>query len=725
VGSTNFQAEFSFKSPGGKTTGLTADHTWEASVNAVHWAPVRVNPAYSLPDPSAPHLNSLWNDEKWNPLYSGIKSRYFRKKFQLDEIPQSVTWRIYVSGDYILRVNRRVVHSQEDFKEKLKKGRNRISVMVSRKGYRKYVYADGTFKTRGDRIRLKQKQVHRASFKKTRVTQRPFIVDVNNTPLAYSSTINGKLRRFYAPGVLTELLPFFGSPAEGVWGLEQIFTKLQQKSALQLTLNREWQSIALETMKKNLHARREKEINNPEYKKLRRELAIAQRQLQAKRRELSTGDASLQQPIMQTIIGLQNKIEDIKKQMGKIKNHFYEASVVLMGPEGEILTAASCPYNDETMKELNPGISRPYRPGENPYFNRSWKWNYNPGSTVKILDAAVFLQSKAQFPYLRTLLNSRNSFKHFPRSNLKGSTMLNGREIGFRLRNFQGATMPEGFCSLKEAIAQSYNTYFSYLSLHSNRVLTVDSRVYDDKEGKKYKKSFISKANIPIAQTYREYPLLKFAEKLYMNRKIDLLYNLKQTPIASKLVRLPNDAFMPIASRFPVNAYTPANVAHYSIGQGNFQLTALQNAMNVSTILNRGLLYHPFIIKSAALADAEKSEKWITFDLKRDKTRIFSASIADQIKEAMKEVVLRGSARGLFTEMKEGRQFYAKTGTAETELYKDNSLFVGFVIFRNGTPLIFSVIVPRSGLGARVAGKLTEELLQAIIAHEEKKGRKL
>jgi cell division protein FtsI/penicillin-binding protein 2 len=72
--------------------------------------------------------------------------------------------------------------------------------------------------------------------------------------------------------------------------------------------------------------------------------------------------------------------------------------------------------------------------------------------------------------------------------------------------------------------------------------------------------------------------------------------------------------------------------------------------------------------------------------------------------------------------MEKGREFYAKTGTAETELYKDNSLFIGFVRFQDGTPLIFSVIVPRSGIGARVAGKLTEDILKAIIEHDNKKG---
>ena len=92
----------------------------------------------------------------------------------------------------------------------------------------------------------------------------------------------------------------------------------------------------------------------------------------------------------------------------------------------------------------------------------------------------------------------------------------------------------------------------------------------------------------------------------------------------------------------------------------------------------------------------------------------------------MAEVVKSGTADELFKKGKaQGRRVYAKTGTAETGVYRDHSLFVGFITFADGTPLVFSVIVPRSGVGAQVAGKLTEDILTAIIEHENKKGNKI
>jgi cell division protein FtsI/penicillin-binding protein 2 len=736
ITTTNFQAEAVLVKPDGTSPVLRSDGQWEASINGVHWTGARVNPPHSFPDPNAGDLQSIWYYETWNPVYSGIKSRYFRRRFELEEVPQSVRWRIYASGDYMLRVNRKPVQTGEDFKRALKKGRNVISVMVSRGGFRKRFAAGRMFRVEDNRVLLIQKQVHRTSFREAASRQKALISDKTGTPLAWSSTINGKPRRFYTPPARTELLSFFGSPAHGIWGLEQVFSRVYRENIianLRLSINHQWQAIVLAAVKKMLHENREKELKNPQYIKLTRDLKTTGAQLRQKRALLSRTDPSKRYPIMQTVIRLQDEADKTREQIDKIKNPFYEAAVILMGPKGEILTAASYPYDKETMKELNPHISQPYRPGENPYLNRSWKWKYNPGSTIKVLDAAAFLYSKDlkdergnhRFPYLRRLLTSAGSFKNFPRYDLKGSTMLNGKEIVFRLRNFQLHTMPQGFCSLKKAFAHSYNTYFSFLSLHDHRVLTHDSTVYDSSEREAHKKYFITKGNIPITRTYWEYPPLEFAEKLLMNQEIDLLHNLKDTAFAPGMVRMPTDSFMAVSSRFPVNNYAPADVAHYSIGQGDLQVTALQNAMMVSTILNRGILFYPSVIQSVTLKNGNQQGKTVTFNPDKNKSQVFSAAIARQVKEAMKEVVNSGTADELFKEFRKGRRVYAKTGTAETGFYQDHSLFAGFVTFKDGTPLVFSVIVPRSGLGAKVAGKLTEDILKAIIDHENKEGKKI
>ncbi|MDQ1353633.1 MAG: penicillin-binding protein, partial [Acidobacteriota bacterium] len=380
----------------------------------------------------------------------------------------------------------------------------------------------------------------------------------------------------------------------------------------------------------------------------------------------------------------------------------------------------SYPYDEKTLQELNPELPRPYRRDTNPHLNRAWKWKYNPGSTAKILDSIAFLCSRERFPYLQRLLTTGSAFASFPRADIKGSTMLNGKEIVFRLRNFQGHDIPAGFCSLVDAFTHSYNTYFAYLALHDNNGLMLDSQVYT------HNRSFIKKSLVPVSGVYREYPVLEYAERLLMNRKINLLNNLSGTPIHDGLQRMPNDAFVAIESVFPVNAYSAADIAHYAIGQGDFQLTALQNALVASSILNNGALYFPSIIESIRLREPDnRPGPAIIPDLEKSRIQVFPAYVAGEIKEAMQAVTVRGTAGGVFGDLMKGRVFYAKTGTAETGFSKDNALFTGFVRFRNNEYVVFSVIVPRSGLGARIAGKLTAQIISDIIEYENKRGNLL
>lgn len=565
------------------------------------------------------------------------------------------------------------------------------------------------FQVKNNKIYLIQKQAHRPSFRKAKSPQKPAIVDAENNILAYSSEINGANRRFYATEVPPDMLGLLGGKGEETWALEQIFSGLYRENRIhdiRLTFNLEWQKIALKAMRKMLLENRETEINNPKY--------------QALRSEFEEVKAQSAQPGEKGVSPLRKRLRELKKEIDLEKNRFYEASVVLLDPEGRILVAASYPYDEATLLELNPELPGPYRRDTNPHLNRAWKWKYNPGSTAKILDSIAFLCSRERFPYLQRLLTSGSAFASFPRTDLKGSTMLNGKEIPFRLRNFQGHDIPAGFCSLVEAFTHSYNTYFAYLALHDSNVLMVDSQVYT------HSRSFIKKSTVPVSGVYREYPVLEYAERLLMNRKLNLLSNLSGTPIHDGLQRMPYDAFVAIESVFPVNAYTAADIAHYAIGQGDFQLTALQNALTASSILNNGALYFPSIIESVRLRETDnRPGQAIIPDPEKSKIRVFPAYVAGEIKDAMQAVALRGTAGGVFGELMKGRIFYAKTGTAETGFSKDNALFNGFVKFRNNEYVVFSVIVPRSGLGARIAGKLTTQIMGDIIEYENKRGNLL
>ena len=301
---------------------------------------------------------------------------------------------------------------------------------LNRKGTREEELAK-IFQVQNNRIYLRQKQAQRPTFKRVEMPQRPVIFDVEGNILAFSSQVNGENGRFYSLDVPPDLLHLLGSKSNETWGLEQIFSPLYRENRVQdirLNVNLEWQKIALTSMEKILVENRETELNNPVYIQLQKErekleLRVAQ-----------SGKNSDPQWVI--------RLKEIRAAINLEKNRFYEAAVVLMDDRGRILTAASYPYDEETLLRLNPGVSRPYVRDINPHLNRTWKWKYNPGSTAKILDSIAFLSSRDRFNYLRWLLGSGSAASGFPRSDLKGSYMLNGKEIVFQLRNFREHDVP-------------------------------------------------------------------------------------------------------------------------------------------------------------------------------------------------------------------------------------------------------------------------------------------
>jgi len=712
---------------------LTTDESWTASIDLVNWNPVQVKPLYLAFNPEAKEIRPIWYYEKWKPFFRGIKNRYFRKGFRLKSVPRNLSLNIFTPGHYLVWINNRIVYSDSDLRRFLKPGRNLIVVLVSKRGYLKKLEQSILLKIRDKKIFLKQQLIRRTSFVRGKTIKKPTILDKNRKVIAFSSEINGESKRFFSSEAKIELQSFVGGGPQGTWGLEQVFWQLSREGKITeivLTINQEWQKIALKSIHNMLENNKKRETGLQNYHYSRERLKSTEIKIRRLRAELTTTDPDNIGIIMENIIRLQAEIDELKLEINKIKNPFYEASVVLMNPQGQILVAASYPYNEKTMEELNQDIPRPYRAYEVPTLNRAWKWNYNPGSTAKILDSIAFLYSETlksedtnllQFPLLHKLLDPQQGYGNVPRTDIKGSRLLNGKIIGFQLQNFRGHNIPPGFCSLDQALTHSYNTYFAYLGLHSNQMLINDSRYFE------HPLYFVSKANIPIEKSYREYPVLEFAEKLLMNRKINLLHNLRNSEIATKLLRRPYDAFFSVGSVFPVNAYSVNDVAYYSIGQSDFQLTTLQNAIVASSIFNQGIFYYPSIIQSLKLNDiARNKQKIIKPDPEKDKTEVFSSQIANQIKTAMKNVVHHGTAGGVFPlEFKKDREFYAKTGTAETKFYRDNSLFVGFCTLRDGSGIIFSVIVPRSGTGATFAGRLTSQIIQQIVEYENKKGKNL
>jgi cell division protein FtsI/penicillin-binding protein 2 len=732
ISQAGLQVKVNLKGSGSEFGEVQSDETWQSSIDLLNWVPAKINRLSLTRQQGLEKIKSIWYAESWDPFFRGYKNRYFRKTFRLGFVPKRVFWKIHTTGAYILWVNNRMVGDEYEFLRAMAKGKNTLMVMVSKKGYQKNKTGEPLFSIRNNRLVLTSGLSRQTGWVRGRKNPGPVILDRKRRVLGFNCVINGRQNRFYSAAASGELNSITGSNPLHSWGLEQIFGQPpagMNIDEIQLTIDLDWQKIAVDNISKILEENKKREMANPRYQQLAARLSQAFMDLTRVRAELAESSQENIQRSMENVIEIQERIDHLGSELNKIKNYFYEASVIILDSRGRILVAAVFPFDETGMKTLNDEIKTPYRAYETPGLNRAWKWKYNPGSTAKILDSISFLYSASLgkgpanqhlFPFMRKLLNPLEGFGAFPRKDLKGSRMLNGKQLLFHLQNFRGHDIPAGFCTLEQALIHSYNTYFGYVSLHNHRMLTDDSALF------KNDRYFIAKSNIPMSLAYREFPLLEFAERLGLNRQIDLLENLNETPVSDALRRRPYDAFFAVPSVFPVNAYSPSDIAYMSVGQSDFQLTTLQNAMIASTILNRGYLFAPSIVESLKIREKSRRKIVLKPDPDKNKRRIFIANIADTIRDALKKVVDQGTAAGVFNpELRRGRIFYAKTGTAETKFYPDNSLFIGFVEFRNAEKIVFSITVPRSGTGAAVAGRLLARIINDIILLENKNKRGL
>ena len=354
------------------------------------------------------------------------------------------------------------------------------------------------------------------------------------------------------------------------------------------------------------------------------------------------------------VLELEDKLRRAKYRLWKIKNPFYEGAIVLVDSEGRLLASASYPADK---------------------LNRGWGETYNVGSTFKLVDSVAILSSSS--PYIKRLLR-RFPFAGPGSENLRGKRLLTGIPINFDLRNFRGERIPYGV-DFRTAFAHSFNVYFAYLAMHLYPPLL------------RGKEQLI----LPLSRLREEFPLLKYAEALGFNHRFEL------TPIPG--------ALLTARSVFPVNSYRLSEIAHYSIGQAGLRATPLQMAMVALAVARGGVFVPPRLVDEVISGNFRAK-------FKVEEKRVFSRRVAAKIEEAMEKVVLEGTARGAFSGWRWPWRVFAKTGTAETALYKDNSLFVGYMK-KGKRVLVFSVIIPRSGLGGRVAGRVARRLLDLYIKY--------
>lgn len=153
-------------------------------------------------------------------------------------------------------------------------------------------------------------------------------------------------------------------------------------------------------------------------------------------------------------------------------------------------------------------------------------------------------------------------------------------------------------------------------------------------------------------------------------------------------------------ANFPtLNDEEKGKVAQSAIGQGEVVVSPLQIALTASVVANKGVMPHVQIIKGNEGASSS----------------IISESIASQIKDMMREVMVSGTGQG--TDIY-GIGICGKTGTAEVENEEGkyvNSLFAGFSSYDNPKYAI-AVVVERGESG--VATSIASEVLNKAMSLE-------
>ncbi|MGI5869663.1 MAG: peptidoglycan D,D-transpeptidase FtsI family protein [Kiritimatiellia bacterium] len=195
------------------------------------------------------------------------------------------------------------------------------------------------------------------------------------------------------------------------------------------------------------------------------------------------------------------------------------------------------------------------------------------------------------------------------------------------------------------------------------------------------------------------------------------------TYFANAAVRCGTDAFNDLADRLWFNARIPVfqtaggalvsqkgnlphlgrgerrELAQLGIGQGRLTATPLHMAMLVAAIANDGRMFQP------RLVEAEPPQEL---------PRLFRASTARRVAQAMRRVVTHGTGRAADLP---GLDVCGKTGTAQNPGGEDHAWFVCFAPRRNPR-LAVAVIVENAGYGSASALPIAASILERAAALE-------
>ncbi|HHV94578.1 MAG TPA: hypothetical protein GXX47_08605 [Firmicutes bacterium] len=170
----------------------------------------------------------------------------------------------------------------------------------------------------------------------------------------------------------------------------------------------------------------------------------------------------------------------------------------------------------------------------------------------------------------------------------------------------------------------------------------------------------------------------------------------KRPPLAGENVR---------GGKLPSGPLSPIELAQLAIGQYGIVATPLQMAMVVQAIGNDGLMMEPILID--AVKTSENGGKWVARP--RPMGYVISAETARKIRQAMTEVVSRGTGRSAALQ---GIDIAGKTGSAENPQGKAHAWFVGMAP-ADKPAICLAVVVEHGGSGGSAAAPIARRIFAA------------
>lgn len=347
---------------------------------------------------------------------------------------------------------------------------------------------------------------------------------------------------------------------------------------------------------------------------------------------------------------------DVKLQAyGELLMQNKTGSIVAIDPAtGEILAMVTSPSYDPNLlvgRERGRHFNALMNDPRKPLINRAISGTYSPGSTFKMINALVALQSGA--------INEHTQF------------------------SCQGQASTPIKCThthisplkVKEAIEHSCNPFF----WNTFRSTLMNNRFSSQKEAYEY--------------WYEQMRLFGLGQKFDTDIPFELSGNIPSKEYFDKVYR---------------GSWNALTVRSLSIGQGEILLTPLQLANLAATIGNEGFYYPPHLIRSVEDEAWPANENYTAV-----RNTGVEASHFRLVKEAMLNV-FEGEGGTARYYKSPAFQAAGKTGTVQNPHGKDHSMFLAFAPFEK-PQIAISVIVENAGYGSTWAAPIASLMMEQYL----------